>query len=350
MRRMSTLLAITAAAGFALAGPGHDHDHDQDHAHDHAHDHAEQLSIKDFRPDYKLPELWVGAKAPELRIAEFVKGDPVTSFEPGRVYVVEFWATWCGPCIKAFPHLSKLQKAHKDKLTVIGVNIWDEQPGENEADHSERITEFVDKQADKMAYTVAVEDGEQMAESWMKKAGRSGIPSAFLVDQDGKIAWMGHPMGMDDTLKALLDGKHDAKAAAEEAAQEHEMRAWSDVTMEHVMKGGEEADATVRKILHAKFSDEPGFLNAVAWNILTNERVSEPNYETALMAGKHACEATEWKDPGILDTYALAAFKTGDVKKAIKVQKKALGLLEGTEWDSARGEFEARLAEFEAAL
>jgi thiol-disulfide isomerase/thioredoxin len=51
-----------------------------------------------------------GQPAPALQIAEWVKGTPVTAYEPGKVNLVEFWAVWCGPCIANIPHLNALQK------------------------------------------------------------------------------------------------------------------------------------------------------------------------------------------------------------------------------------------------
>ena len=66
-------------------------------------------------------KLAVGDRAPALTVEKWVKGEPVTGFEKGKTYVVEFWATWCGPCIASMPHLSALQKEYKDKVTIIGV-------------------------------------------------------------------------------------------------------------------------------------------------------------------------------------------------------------------------------------
>src|SRR5262245_45990939 len=71
--------------------------------------------------------LKIGDKAPALAIDKWVKGTPVKAFEPGKTYVVEFWATWCGPCVATMPHISELQSKYKDKVTFIGVNVWEDQ-------------------------------------------------------------------------------------------------------------------------------------------------------------------------------------------------------------------------------
>ena len=56
-----------------------------------------------------LAGLKVGDPAPPIKVGEWVKGDSVAGFEPGKVYVMEFWATWCPPCVAAIPHISELQ-------------------------------------------------------------------------------------------------------------------------------------------------------------------------------------------------------------------------------------------------
>ena len=166
--------------------------------------------------------LKVGDPAPPLFIEKWLKGDPVKELQKGKVYVMEFWATWCGPCIAAFPHVTELQKKYADKgVVIIGVDIW-------ERDRS-GVEAFVQKQGDRMGYTVAMEQVDEgagandgkMSQAWMRAAGRNGIPCSFIVDREGKIAWIGHPMQMDRPLEQIVAGKFDA--AAEAAAEQARM-------------------------------------------------------------------------------------------------------------------------------
>ncbi|MEK7713866.1 MAG: TlpA disulfide reductase family protein, partial [candidate division NC10 bacterium] len=91
------------------------------------------------------PALELGDPAPELKIADWVKGTPITlaSGKDKSVYVVEFWATWCGPCRTSIPHLTELQKKYKDKGLVI-VGITDED--------KTTVSNFVEKMGEKMDY------------------------------------------------------------------------------------------------------------------------------------------------------------------------------------------------------
>jgi thiol-disulfide isomerase/thioredoxin len=147
----------------------------------------------------------VGSAAPEIKVAKWIKGDAVEKFDPAKLYVVEFWATWCPPCRTSIPHLTEMAKKYQGKVQVIGVSVW-----EREKDSAARLTKvsgFVKDMGAKMEYTVALDNDQAfMAKEWMQAAGRNGIPSAFIV-KDGKIAWVGHPMsGLDEQL-ATLTGK-----------------------------------------------------------------------------------------------------------------------------------------------
>src|SRR5437016_5002709 len=69
--------------------------------------------------------LKVGMNAPPIKVGEWVKGTPVNEFKPGAIYVVEFWATWCGPCKQTIPLLTQLAKEEAGKVTVIGVSTFE---------------------------------------------------------------------------------------------------------------------------------------------------------------------------------------------------------------------------------
>jgi thiol-disulfide isomerase/thioredoxin len=308
-------------------------------------------TLEDLLPDMKKPELWIGSSAPELSIAKFVKGDSVNGFEEGQVYVVEFWATWCGPCIAAFPHLTQLQSDHGEDVQFIGVNIWEREKGQ---ERMEKVEKFVQKQGERMGYTVAIEDGSSMADNWMRPAGQGGIPAAFIVNGDGQIAWIGHPAEIDEPLEAVVSGKFDAKAAAADAWNEQVvMTAFQ--TFAQALHSGENLE-NARKIskvlIKDHFNDDSGGLNAVAWILLNGqaEGVGIKDYQTALQAAAMACQMTDWEDWGVIDTYALAMHKTGDNTSAIKWQKKAIELakLDNKKGgQDAVGELEERLAMYE---
>jgi thiol-disulfide isomerase/thioredoxin len=157
--------------------------------------------------------LAVGDPAPKIEVKEFIKGDEVKKFEKGKVYVVEFWATWCPPCRTSIPHLTELQKKYKD-VTFIGVSAF-----END---QKDVKPFVKDMGDKMDYRVALDDvpaggnraDGKMAKNWMIAAKQNGIPTAFVIDGEGRVAWVGHPMQMEENLKKIVDGKWDLEAAA----------------------------------------------------------------------------------------------------------------------------------------
>jgi len=163
----------------------------------------------------------IGDPAPALKSATWVKGTPVPAFEKGKVYVVEFWATWCGPCKENIPHLTALAKKYRDTVSISGISIWES--NDPKADPLPKVRAFVAEQGDKMDYNVAA-DGRRgtIGNAWMKAADESGIPTSFIVGRDGKIAWIGHPSNLDGVLEQVVSDKFDVEAARSRRAMEVE--------------------------------------------------------------------------------------------------------------------------------
>jgi thiol-disulfide isomerase/thioredoxin len=157
--------------------------------------------------------LKIGDPAPILHPMTWIKGEPVTHYDRGRIYVVEFWATWCPPCIDAMPQLTALQSKYRDKLTVVGVNVLESAMGQGDENS---VRAFVSKGRPAMGYTVAMDDPmkQPVFTGWMISAGLCCLPAAFIVDRKGAIVWVGGTVAstsysFDEALHDTVSGKPD---------------------------------------------------------------------------------------------------------------------------------------------
>lgn len=157
--------------------------------------------------------LRIGDKAPRLQYSKWIKGTPLASLKGDQLYVLEFWATWCGPCKAAMPHLTETQKKYRGKATVIGVDVWEKiKEGEQYETALPFVEKFVKGNDANMGYSVVMDNNEQfMGNKWLKAAGQNGIPSTFVI-KDEKIIWIGHPMKLDSTLEVILNGTYNMEA------------------------------------------------------------------------------------------------------------------------------------------
>ncbi len=162
--------------------------------------------------DKKKPKLGIGDAAPKWKVSNWLNGDEVKGYEKDKVYVVEFWATWCGPCIKAMPHLEELYAENKAKgLVVIGMTTKDDDGNDLEA-----VTKFVESKKGKLNYPFAFCETRDTDKAFMGAAEEDGIPCSFVVDQAGKIAYIGHPKHLDAVLPKVLAGTWKGQADADE--------------------------------------------------------------------------------------------------------------------------------------
>lgn len=140
--------------------------------------------------------LSIGDPAPAFT-GKMIQGEQVTSFDPSKTYLLEFWATWCGPCKMSIPHLNELHTKYKDKgLVIIGQDV-------REKDDS-LVAPFVKSKGEGMSYAVALDDKSasplgSMYTAYPAATGFAGIPQTFII-QDGIILWTGHPMELKEEL------------------------------------------------------------------------------------------------------------------------------------------------------
>lgn len=347
----------------------------------------------------QVKPLGVGDPAPALKVGKWIKGSEIKSFEKGKVYVVEGWATWCGPCKVSIPHLTEMAHKNKDKATFIGVSVWENaKPAASESAYQQRVADFVQEMSDKMDYTVAIDtvsdNSGHVAKNWLKAAGQDGIPSAFIINGEGKIAWIGHPMQMEKVLDQVVAGTWDMEAAikagqkdAENAAKERAAREKQMADMKPVLDAVKAKDyaaaakaydaliakypenatalkldkftkllvgdptiayATAKGLADNEFKNDAQGLNELAWSILDNKKLANPDYNLALSFAQKAADLTNNQDGMILDSVALAQFKLGKIDDAIKTQTKALENVKGAPEPTIK-EMKARLEEFKAA-
>jgi len=161
--------------------------------------------------------LRIGDPAPALKYSKWIKGEPVVSFDGQQLYILEFWATWCGPCRAAMPHLTKLQKQYQGRISIIGVDIWEDiKKGKPYNAYIPVVEKFVKENNENMGYSLVIDNNDQhMGNNWMKAAGQEGIPSTFII-KEGRIVWIGDPMALDTTLPKLLDGSYNMSAYKKE--------------------------------------------------------------------------------------------------------------------------------------
>jgi len=319
-----------------------------------------------------------GAPAPLLTDIEMLKGEAPGEWQPGHVYVLDFWATWCAPCIDSIPHMSSIQRRFADQnVHVIGTAIW---PRKGMTPTREFVTDYDEL----MQYSVAMDVGRRTGRDFMEAAGQYGIPFVMVVDGEGKIAWMGHPMDdLEGVLKEVVDGDFDRVAYEarkkermdqadvlfkefQAAVQVQDWTVLADITEQMVQldpgmfgqfafyhyvalermglkeKAASYGRVAVETTLHDKLAD----LERIAWLIVdprTEQTAEERDLDLALMAAQRADVLTRHKHPSVLDTLARVHFLKGHLDEAVELQRRAVVSVED---GALRTQLQGRMDEY----
>ncbi|MBT8379418.1 MAG: TlpA family protein disulfide reductase [Ignavibacteria bacterium] len=115
-----------------------------------------------------------GNKAPDFQLST-LDGEIIRlSDYLGKIIIVDFWATWCGPCRMAIPELVELQTEHEDELVIIGISL--DQP------YTQRnLKQFIDQYG--INYPIVLGTMEVV----QAYGNIRGIPTSFIIDRDGDV-------------------------------------------------------------------------------------------------------------------------------------------------------------------
>ena len=354
--------------------------------------------IVEEEEEEQFTALTIGSKAPALDVEHWIqdgngKYPHVTDFEKGKVYVVEFWATWCGPCIASMPHIAELQEQHSDTVQVVSITREDvetvnqflkrevssrgrkEAKEDVEEEEEEKPMTYRDLTS---VYCLTADPDDSSSADYMEAAGQNGIPCAFLVGKTGEIEWIGHPMVMDEPLEAVLDDTWDRAAFKKEFELEQKVDLLRGQIV-RFMRSGKPKQAL--KLLNESLSDEalkehhdglqtmkmqvlvttdgfeeeaveymlarlndkkhtPESANNLTWMIYQLADVGrfedDEVTKKALQLAESKVEGSGQLKPYILDTVAHLMSLQGRIDEAIKAQKEAIELIDESQKDDLR--------------
>jgi thiol-disulfide isomerase/thioredoxin len=121
----------------------------------------------------RLEKLQGSSEIPELKLRNWMNASAMTLEDlKGKIVVLDFWATWCGPCIRSIPKNNELAERFKDDIVIIGICA---EKG------SERMQAVVEERGIK--YPVAIDEDDQTNEAY----DANGYPDYYIIDKTGKL-------------------------------------------------------------------------------------------------------------------------------------------------------------------
>jgi len=224
----------------------------------------------------------------------------------------------------------------------------------------ETVEPFVKEKGDEMNYTVALDVNNLANTAYMQKYNQRGIPAAFIVDQKGKIVWVGHPMSdMEDVLEKVLAGKFDSTAyMAEKQAENKKQMELQNTVMGYINAMNNNDPNNAKKygdIIISK--DDVELLSGIAWFLSAQVDADKRDMKFALAAIEKAYKLTSGEDRDVIRIYARVLSEIGgktNLQKAVELQTKLVDWqIENVDPDilkNAKSIFQDELKQYRDAL
>lgn len=152
----------------------------------------ETVSTDDSEPVIRVSNVsarrFLNKPAPPLVVEKWLTDQPSTD---GKFILIDFWATWCGPCRRSIPDLNALHAKYKDQMVFVGLS-----------DESEQQVRAM--RSPVIDYSVAIDTTRNME----RAVGVTGIPHAMILDPDGIVRFEGHPGYLTDEGVGRLLAKY----------------------------------------------------------------------------------------------------------------------------------------------
>ncbi|MCG2612944.1 TlpA family protein disulfide reductase [Terrimonas sp. NA20] len=138
----------------------------------------------------KYQEQLLGTEAPPLTITDWLQNIPADTNFTGKYKVLEFWATWCLPCLKAVPHMNKLQEKMKGE-NIVFVSVGYES--------AEKVKATLEKVSFE---TIVVSDQTRSIHRGLgiQYKGTTPLPRTVLIDDKNRIIWYGTPKKLTEKM------------------------------------------------------------------------------------------------------------------------------------------------------
>ncbi|AFL81764.1 thiol-disulfide isomerase-like thioredoxin [Aequorivita sublithincola DSM 14238] len=154
---------------------------------------CQEKEKKKEKTEPKLNEnyLVLGEKVEDIKITDFISNIPKYKELKDKFLVIDFWATWCAPCLKSVPHFNQLQNEFKDNSNIAFVSLTDETPK-----IAKRIMNKINFE------TIVASD---QSKETQKNYKISSLPTTVIIDKNNLVRWIGIPEELDkETINKII--------------------------------------------------------------------------------------------------------------------------------------------------